>query len=47
MYGGDYKSIVAQVTRPRHGVMPTWEGRLSDNWIKMLAVYVHSLSGGQ
>lgn len=47
LYGGDRKSIVAQVTRPRHGVMPTWEGRLNDNWIKMLTVYVHSLSGGQ
>jgi cytochrome c oxidase cbb3-type subunit 3 len=47
MYDGDRQSIVAQVTRPRHGVMPTWEGRLNDNWIKMLAVYVHSLSGGQ
>jgi cytochrome c oxidase cbb3-type subunit 3 len=47
MYGGDHQSIVAQVARPRHGVMPTWEGRLNDNWIKMLTVYVHSLSGGQ
>lgn len=47
MYGGDHQSIVAQVTHPRHGVMPTWEGRLNDNWIKMLTVYVHSLSGGQ
>lgn len=47
LYGGDRASVVAQVTRPRHGVMPAWEGRLSDNWIKMLAVYVHSLSGGE
>jgi cytochrome c oxidase cbb3-type subunit 3 len=47
LYGGDRESIVAQVTRPKHGVMPTWEGRLSDNWIKMLTVYVHSLGGGQ
>jgi len=47
LYGGDRSAIVAQVTRPRHGVMPTWEGRLSDNWIKMLTVYVHSLGGGQ
>ena len=47
LYGGDRPSVVAQITRPRHGVMPAWEGRLSDNWIKMLAVYVHSLGGGQ
>ncbi len=47
LYGGDRQSIVAQITRPKHGVMPNWEGRLSDNWIKMLTVYVHSLGGGQ
>ena len=47
LYGGDRQSIIAQVTRPKHGVMPTWEGRLSDYWIKMLTVYVHSLGGGQ
>jgi cytochrome c oxidase cbb3-type subunit 3 len=47
MYGSDHQSIVTQITRPKQGVMPTWEGRLSDNWIKMLTVYVHSLSGGQ
>jgi cytochrome c oxidase cbb3-type subunit 3 len=47
LYGGDAKTITAQVTKPRHGVMPAWEGRLTDAQIKMLAVYVHSLGGGQ
>jgi cytochrome c oxidase cbb3-type subunit 3 len=47
LYGGDRQHIVAQITSPKHGAMPSWEGRLSDNWIKMLTVYVHSLSGGQ
>ena len=47
LYGGDRPGVVAQISRPKHGVMPTWEGRLSDNWIKMLTVYVHSLGGGQ
>ena len=47
MYGSDHQSIAAQITRPKQGVMPTWEGRLTDNQIKMLTVYVHSLSGGQ
>ncbi len=46
-YGGDRDSIVAQVTLPKQGVMPAWEGRISDNWIKMVAIYVHNLGGGQ
>jgi cytochrome c oxidase cbb3-type subunit 3 len=47
LYGSEPKQIVAQITRPRHGVMPAWQGRLTDAQIKMLAVYVHSLGGGQ
>jgi cytochrome c oxidase cbb3-type subunit 3 len=47
LYGGDREAVIAQITGPKHGVMPTWEGRLSDNWIKMLTIYVHSLGGGQ
>jgi cytochrome c oxidase cbb3-type subunit 3 len=39
--------VVAQVTAPKHGVMPAWGGRLAEEDIKMLAVYVHSLGGGQ
>jgi cytochrome c oxidase cbb3-type subunit 3 len=47
LYGSEPKQIVAQITKPRHGVMPAWQGRLTDAQIKMLAVYVHSLGGGQ
>ena len=47
LYGGDRASIVAQIYRPRHGVMPAWAGRLSPATIKSLAVYVHALGGGQ
>ena len=47
LYGGTKAEILHQVARPRHGVMPTWEGRLDDVSIKILAVYVHSLGGGQ
>lgn len=47
LYGGDARTIAAQITKPRHGVMPAWEGRLTDAQIKMLAVYVHALGGGQ
>jgi cytochrome c oxidase cbb3-type subunit 3 len=47
LYGGSKPAIVAQVTHPRQGVMPVWEGRLNDVAIKMVATYVHSLGGGQ
>jgi cytochrome c oxidase cbb3-type subunit III len=47
LYGGDKADIVAQITRPRHGVMPAWGGRLDSETLKILAVYVHSLGGGQ
>lgn len=47
LYGGDRDTIMAQISAPRHGVMPAWEGRLSDATIKQLAVYVHGLGGGQ
>ncbi|MDH3596415.1 MAG: cytochrome C oxidase Cbb3, partial [Rhodospirillales bacterium] len=36
-----------QIAKPRHGVMPAWAGRLDDTTIKMLAVYVHALGGGE
>jgi cytochrome c oxidase cbb3-type subunit III len=47
LYGGSREQIVAQITAPKQGVMPTWEGKLDDNTVKMLTVYVHSLGGGQ
>jgi cytochrome c oxidase cbb3-type subunit 3 len=47
LYGGSKTEIVQQVTKPRHGVMPTWSGRLDDVSIKLLSVYVHSLGGGE
>ncbi len=39
--------IVAQVTKPTHGVMPAWQARLGDSTVKQLAVYIHSLGGGE
>lgn len=45
--GGSEDAIARQVMTPRHGVMPAWAGRLGDTTIKELAVYVHSLGGGQ
>ncbi len=39
--------IVAQIRAPKHGVMPAWTARLGDVTVKQLAVYVHSLGGGE
>jgi cytochrome c oxidase cbb3-type subunit III len=39
--------ITAQIRAPKHGVMPAWRGRLGDVKVKELAVYVHSLGGGE
>ncbi|MBV8061045.1 MAG: cytochrome-c oxidase, cbb3-type subunit III [Alphaproteobacteria bacterium] len=47
LYGGDRASIINSIANPHAGVMPTWEGRLSDSTIKQLAIYVHSLGGGK
>jgi len=47
LYGDTKDAIAAQIRKPNHGVMPPWENRLSDEDIKQLAVYVHSLGGGQ
>jgi cytochrome c oxidase cbb3-type subunit 3 len=47
LYGGTKADVVAQITGPRHGVMPSWEGRLDPATIRMLAAYVHSLWGGE
>jgi cytochrome c oxidase cbb3-type subunit 3 len=47
LYEGTKKAIVKQITKPTHGVMPSWTGRLDPETIKMLAVYVYSLGGGK
>ena len=47
LYGGSREEILAQIHKPKQGVMPGWEGRLDENTIKMLTVYVHTLGGGQ
>lgn len=44
---GDLPSIIAQVSNPKHGVMPTWLGRLDEDTIRQLSIYVHSLGGGK
>ena len=47
LYGGTKADIVRQMTKPQMGVMPAWAGRLDDETIKMLVVYVHALGGGK
>lgn len=47
LYGGDLPTIVETVSYSRTGVMPAWSTRLSEGTLKELALYVHSLGGGQ
>lgn len=46
-YGSTPAAIAAQIRAPKHGVMPAWAARLGDTTVKELAVYVHSLGGGE
>jgi len=40
-------AIAAQVKAPKMGVMPAWGDRLGETTVKELAVFVHSLGGGE
>lgn len=46
-YGSGEDAIMRQVENPKHGVMPAWQERLGDATVKQLAIYVHSLGGGE
>jgi cytochrome c oxidase cbb3-type subunit 3 len=39
--------IAQQIRSPKHGVMPAWLPRLGEPTVKQLAVFVHSLGGGE
>ncbi len=47
LYGSDLKDIVYTITNARNCSMPDWGARLDPTTIKALAVYVHSLGGGE
>jgi len=53
LYGGDAATLTQSITYARFGVMPNWagvdgkEGRLSEDEIRAVAVYVHGLGGGE
>jgi cytochrome c oxidase cbb3-type subunit 3 len=45
--GGTREDIRAQIISPKLGMMPAWRARLGEAATKELAVYIHSLGGGQ
>ena len=47
LYGSDKATIVQGLVNGRGGVMPAWQGRLSEPTIKALAVYVYTFGGGE
>ncbi|RVD12699.1 MAG: cytochrome-c oxidase, cbb3-type subunit III [Mesorhizobium sp.] len=47
LYGSGETAIAAQVRAPKQGVMPAWGARLGETKVKELAVYIHSLGGGE
>jgi len=47
LYGGDRETLTETVTNARFGVMPAWGQRLSEEDVRAVAVYVHSLGGGE
>ncbi len=47
LYGSSKETIMQGIEKGRGGVMPTWEGRLSEPTIKALTVYVWTFGGGE
>jgi cytochrome c oxidase cbb3-type subunit III len=47
LYGSDKATIVEGIWNGRAGMMPAWAGRLDETTIKALAVFVHTLGGGE
>ncbi len=47
LFGGDEEDIRATIYNARNAHMPAWQDRLDDPTIRALAVYVHTLGGGE
>jgi len=47
LFGSTETDIYNSIYNGRQGVMPNWDERLSPEMITALAVYVHSLGGGE
>ncbi len=47
LYGGDRATLTETVTNARFGVMPGWTGKLTEEEMRAVALYVHSRGGGE
>lgn len=47
LYGDKKEDLFYTIYYARAGVMPYWQGRLDDQTIRQLALYVYSLGGGE
>ncbi len=47
LYGGDLETITQSITNSRFGVMPAWQGRITEAQITQVTFYVHQLGGGE
>lgn len=47
LYGSKKKDIYEIVYNSRAGMMPAWKGRLDENTIRQLVIYLHQLGGGE
>lgn len=47
LYGSDPETLRETITNARFGIMPAFQGRLSADDIRKVAIYVHTLGGGQ
>ena len=47
VFGSEPRDIHQSIYNARNAHMPAWQGRLDEATIKALAVYVHSLGGGE
>lgn len=47
LFAADRATIIEGIVNGRGSVMPAWSNRLDDATVKALAVYVHTLGGGE
>lgn len=47
LYGGSEEAVIESITNARFGVMPAWGQRLSEEDVRAVSTYVHSLGGGE
>lgn len=47
LYGGDRETVYQTVYNARAGVMPFWTGKLKEDDIRQVSLYIHSLGGGE